>query len=345
MSNNQYSFEELYEQLYNLHFEELEKLRNESKSKISKYFPWIGMTLAGFGAAGICWELGVPEETHIYWILWGVMILGFLGIMVVFGKAITKWTKEFNILDEKGNINDSNLKVGIKETQPYKYAFKEKIIKPIVECAVPESTYTADKGLSEQEYYSVWEKADRFSSEDELIMDLDVKDNENNKLQLIISDVLTQNEEQVENGGTTCRTIFHGLAGYTKLSKNIGACIKIIENNMFFKNKSKDYVEMDMQEFEKIFDVETNDKIKAVQVLTSDVMTELINVVKKLNIEFEIYINYNILHIRFYTGEMFEPQIFGKSMQLEKLKRYYDIMQAVKHVTEKMCNTVNELEI
>lgn len=43
MENKEYSFEELYEQLYNQHFEELEKLRGESKSKISKYFPWIGM--------------------------------------------------------------------------------------------------------------------------------------------------------------------------------------------------------------------------------------------------------------------------------------------------------------
>lgn len=343
MENNKYSFEELYNQLYNLHFEELEKLREESKSKISKYFPWIGMILAGFGAAGICWELGVPEETHIYWILWGIMILGFLGIMVLFGKGITQWTKQYNILDEKGNINNDNLKVGIKESQPYKYTFKEKIIKPIVECAIPGSTYTADKGLSEQEYYKVWEKTDRFSSEDEIITDLDVKDNENNNLQLIMSDVLTQNED-IEDGERTYRTIFHGLAGYTKLSKNIGTYIKILRNDILLK-KTEENIQMDMQEFEKIFDVETNNRITTAQLLTSDVMTELVDIVKKINVEFEIYINYNILHIRFHTGEMFEPQIFSSSIQLEKLKKYYDIVQAVKHVTETICNTVNELEI
>lgn len=345
MDNNKYSFEELYEQLYNQHFKELEKLREESKSKISKYFPWFGMILAGFGAIGICSELGVPEESYIYWVLFGIMILGFLGVMIVFGKGITQWTKQYNILDEKGNINNVNLKVGMKDSQTYKYTFKEKIIKPIVECAVPGCTYTAGTGLSEQEFYRVWEKADRFSSEDEIIMNLDVKDSENNNLQLIISEVLTQNEEHSENGGTTCTTMFHGLAGYTKLPKNIGAYIKILENEMFFKNNSKDYVEMDMKDFEKIFDVETNDKIKAVQVLTSDVMAELVNIVKELKVEFEIYINYNILHIRFDTGDMFEPQIFGKSMQLEKLKRYYDIVQAVKHVTEKICTVINETEI
>lgn len=90
------------------------------------------------------------------------------------------------------------------------------------------------------------------------------------------------------------------LAGYTKLPKYIETYIKILRDSTSYR-KSKDNVQMDMTEFEKIFNVETSDKIKAVQVLKSDVITELVSVVKELNIEFQIYINYNILYIRFYT--------------------------------------------
>lgn len=341
---NKHTFEELYNQLYEQNFSELEGLRNESKSKITKYFPWATMILFGFFGAGICDSLGIPEETYVYWALFAFIILGFFGAMILFGKGIIKWTKEYNILDEKGNINDANLKTGIKKSQPYKYVFKEKVIKPIVECAVEGSKYTADKGLNEQEYYKVWEKTDTFSSEDEIIMDLDVTDKESEKLQLIMSEVLTQDEE-IDDGERTYVTRFHGLAGYVHLPKNIATYIKVLRNKGGLFKKSKDNVQMDMQEFEKIFDVETNDKIKAVQILTSDIMTEFVDMVKSLEVEFEIYINYNILHMRFHTGEMFEPQIFGKAMQFEKLKKYYDIVASVKHVTEKICNTINELDI
>ena len=341
---NKYSFEELYNQLYEKNFSELEGLRNERKSKTTKYFPWITMILFGFFGAGICSSFGIPEETYVYWALFAFIILGFLSMMILFGKGITKWTKEYNILDEKGNINEANLKAGIKKSQPYKYVFKEKIIKPIVECAVEGSLYTPDKGLNEQEYYKVWEKADVFSSEDEIIMNLDLTNKGSGKLQLIMSEVLTQDEE-IDDGERTYVTRFHGLAGYVHLPKNVGAYIKVMrDKNKLFK-KSKDNVQMDMQEFEKIFDVETNDKIKAVQIFTSDIMTEFVDIVKSFDVEFEIYINYNILHMRFHTGEMFEPQMFGKSMQFEKLKKYYDMVIAIKYITEKICNTINELDI
>ena len=107
----------------------------------------------------------------------------------------------------------------------------------------------------------------------------------------------------------------------------------------------KDGLQMDMAEFEKMFDVKTDDRIKAMQILTSDIMTELIDLVRRTKVKFEFYINKDIMHIRFHTGEVFEPEVFGKSMQLDKLRKYCDIISAVKNVIQHICDVIYSTEL
>ena len=52
------------------------------------------------------------------------------------------------------------------------------------------------------------------------------------------------------------------------------------------------------------------------------------------------YINNDTMYIKFHTGGLFEPEVFGKSMQLDKLREYCDIIEKVKNITENICNII-----
>ena len=42
---------------------------------------------------------------------------------------------------------------------------------------------------------------------------------------------------------------------------------------------------------------------------------------------------------------MFEPEIFGKSMQHDKLKKCFDKIEMVRSVTEHICNVIHSTEL
>ena len=100
-----------------------------------------------------------------------------------------------------------------------------------------------------------------------------------------------------------------------------------------------------MVEFEKLFDVQADDKIKTMQILTSDVMADMIDVVKATKIKFEFYLKDDKMYIRFHTGAMFEPDTFGKAMKFEELKRYFDITTLLSKVTTDICKVILETEL
>ena len=62
---------------------------------------------------------------------------------------------------------------------------------------------------------------------------------------------------------------------------------------------------MDSEEFEKIFDVFSKDKILAMQILTADVMESLIKFKNKYDIDFEIVLMNNNIYLRFFVSNMF----------------------------------------
>ena len=190
-----------------------------------------------------------------------------------------------------------------------------------------------------------WESFDLYNSEDQIIAPINISGNEENKTQLIMSEVHTQNESTDSDGDTHRTTLFHGLAGYVKLPKDIGTYIKVKKDALKLFGGPKQKVQMDMSEFEKIFDVEAGDKIKAMQILTADVMTKMINMVQTSNVKFEFYINNDMMYIRFHTGALFEPSVFSKSMQFDKLKKYCDITENVIKMTQDICDIIMSVEL
>lgn len=138
--------------------------------------------------------------------------------------------------------------------------------------------------------------------------------------------------------------VFQGLFAVTNSNKNIKSCINI-KRNKFKVLEKNDRVQMDSQEFEKYFDVYSSNKILAMQVLTADVMWLLQEFYSKYNLDFEIIINDDKIYLRFFTGPVFEPKVFGSSMDKELLFTYYCILKFTTEVTEQINKVLNEIEI
>lgn len=308
-AENGESFTALYTRLYNENFEELEKLRKKEATAVAKFLvPFI-----------ICFAL-VFVFPPLAFVLIPVIVCG----IIVYAVKASKQTVT-------------------TRQKSYKEVFKEKIIAPVIKNAMPGSEYLQYDGMSKTEYArGNWERYDRYSSEDKIILPIKLANNEETKLN--ISEVHTESRHEDDEGHVSYSTIFHGMCGYVNLPKNLNGYIKVRRNgfNLF---GNKDRLKMDMSEFEKVFDVETDDKIKAMQILTSDVMYDMLDMVNKYKTKFEFYMIDNMMHIRFHTGGMFEPELFGKAMKLDNVKKYFDMTAMIKKVTTDICNVLAETEI
>lgn len=137
---------------------------------------------------------------------------------------------------------------------------------------------------------------------------------------------------------------FQGIFAHTKCGKDIGTEIKISKNKIKILEQAR-RVEMDSVEFEKYFDVYSQNKIEAMQLLTIDVMETLINFYKKYNLDFEIIFRNNTIYMRFFTGPMFEPQIFKNSMDKKTLAIYFCILKFIVDVSKNVNKALQEVEI
>ena len=139
-------------------------------------------------------------------------------------------------------------------------------------------------------------------------------------------------------------TIFEGVFAYTKCTKNIESCIRIAPNALKLYN-SKNSIKLDSDEFEKYFEVYSDNKLITLQLLTSDIMAALMDFHLKYNLDFELVLKKDTIYMRFFTGRMFEPRLYGKSTDKELLFTYYSILQFVTNVTKKVNKTLEDLEI
>lgn len=138
--------------------------------------------------------------------------------------------------------------------------------------------------------------------------------------------------------------VFQGIYTKTECNKDIGTYIKIFKNQFKIFGK-KDRVEMDSQEFEKYFDIYSENKILTMRILTSDIMATLVDFYNKYKIDYEIVIKNNKIHMRFFTGAMFEPKILGNSMDKDLLLKYYCILKFIVDVTKEVNKVLQEIEI
>lgn len=132
---------------------------------------------------------------------------------------------------------------------------------------------------------------------------------------------------------------FRGYYGVVKLEKNPLLEITILGDSIT-KKYSKKRVEVDSSEFEKYYDLATNDRVKAMEIFTSDLIEKYIDIMTVNKYLFEVRINNNIMYFRYRCGDVFEAPVFGMGLNKDFVRKYYKLIfypleiieETVKHV-------------
>lgn len=226
----------------------------------------------------------------------------------------------------------------------YNYAgtFKKEVIETFIKECDSNLNFYPSRGISSDVYrQGEFEGYDNYYSEDLIEGILD------EKYGVMMSEVRTEDESTDSEGNTTTTTVFHGIFGQVDCAKPIPGFIKIHSDKGFFGKVfgKKNKIEMDSSEFEKHFDVYGLNPIVTMQILTSDIMEMLIEFKEKSKIKYEITLKDAKMYIRFHTGGVFEPKLFGQSLDFNTLKKYYDIIDFIFKVTKSVNKVIAETEI
>lgn len=308
MNNNIEEFNLLYKQIYNENLKEkLDKIKKRKNIEgyinvlILFILPVLYMVLGPY----ILRYYNIQNYSATYVII-GVVV--WIVLMKLRSKPINRITEEEDL-------------------------FNKEVIYPLIQNILPESNYEPYIGMNEEEYFNcVWEKFDTFHSGGKIVapLKLDVI----NKNMLELYEVIT--EETVRYGNESrIKTCFEGVCCYVKLPKNIQMYTKITNKENKIKVKENNLI-MDMPEFENKFFVETNNDIKTMQILTSDVMMYLIEFVNTSEMNIDIYINNDNMYIRFHTSEL----LFERKFNKKRLKEGYDKLKSIKNIVEYISNII-----
>lgn len=230
-----------------------------------------------------------------------------------------------------------------KNKKKYIVAFKENVIEKLLCNFYEQVNYIPNKQMPSEiynlakynEYYN------RYYSDDYMEALL------NSKYSIKMAEVHTVEEEtHTDSDGnttTTTTTKFHGLFAQIKMEKSINSELLIRRNNVFSR---KNKLEMDSQEFEKMFDVSATNQIIGMQLLTHDIMELLVSFKKNTGINYDISIYDNIMYLRFHTGAMFEFKSFKKgAFDEQMLRQYYNVLDFTCTLSKMLIDLIEKTEI
>lgn len=229
-----------------------------------------------------------------------------------------------------------------KNKRKYYLKYKEIVVNKIMSNFYDNLEYFPLKPMPEYIYKKCnYEFYNRYTSEDYFEAQI------NKKHSIQMAEVRTVKEETYRDsdGNIKTRRItkFHGLFGKVEMDKSINNQIRIMQNgNIMKKNK----LNMDSSEFEKYFDVQASNKIVGMQLLTSDVMEELIEFQNKTNMRYDIFINNNELYLRFHSGGMFEAGKLKKgAIDKETARKYFYMLNFTYNLSRKLISVIDETQI
>lgn len=230
-----------------------------------------------------------------------------------------------------------------KNTNSYNGKYKEIVVKKLMNNFYDNLEYFPNKEMPEYIYRNLrYEYYNKYRSDDYLEALI------NNKNSIQMAEILTQEEETYKDsdGHTKTRTItkFHGLFAKIELDKSINTELKITQNGGAFLSGKQ--LKMDSSEFEKHFDVQISDKILGMQLLTADVMQELVDFENNTKMKFDIFIKGNELYLRFHSGNMFEPTNIKKGpLDNNTTQKYFYMLNFTYNLSNRLIKLVNETEI
>lgn len=321
------TFDEIYEEIASDDNEELKVLWKELKKEKAKSKK-ISLTICAI-------------VDFLILMLFGENIINEIrGIGILFLLFITIFILVLNIIIF---VVVSIFRVNTKKQIQYNAKYKKMIIKKIISNFYDELKYYPNKPMLESIYQKLeYEVYNKYESDD--YFEAKIK----NRYNIQMANILTEEEEKHKNEDgeieTETTTKFYGLFAQITMEKSINSELVIMPNGELTGLKSQ--LNMDFSEFEKNFDVKASNPIIGMQLLTSDVMEELILFAKKTNMIYDVIIKDNILYLRFHSGEMFEPLNFKKGpLDKETLREYFYMLNFTYNLSNKLIKVVEETEI
>ena len=225
-----------------------------------------------------------------------------------------------------------------KKQRKYNNIFKEVIIKKMIENFYKNVEYFPNKQMPQRIYdEGKYEYYNRYYSDDYIEAKI------NNQYDIGMAEVKAQHVQNSRNGTTTI-TRFHGIFAKIVIDKSINSELIIKQNGSYGLGRNK--LEMDSSKFEKYFDVSATNKIIGMQLLTADVMEELIEFENKTNMKYDVAIKNNNIYLRFHSGTMFEPQTLKNGIIDKKhLQKYFYMLNFTYNLSDKIIKLINETEI
>lgn len=206
--------------------------------------------------------------------------------------------------------------------------YKDKIFRKFLSEYYPGYYYDDTKGLAQMEYrmkpYVSY--YNRYYSEN--LFDYKLKD----KYAVKFSELKTVHESRDSDGDTHRTTTFQGLAGYVIIDSNK------LNNTIFIGHNSKSNIKLDNEEFEKIYNVHSDNEIEAYKFLSPTFMERLI----KLDdiAAFDFLIEKEKISFRVAVDEFFE--IYNEEDVIIKSLDKYDTI--LKTIEDTLYNLIKEIE-
>ena len=232
--------------------------------------------------------------------------------------------------------------VGSKNVAEFNEEYKQSVINKMLENFVEDLDYVPQKGMPQkiynesgyEDYHNEYKSDDYFEG---VLCGLKIR------MADVTTELVTIERDKDGNTSTETDLLFSGLFGKVKLNKSINMDMRITNDKGLF-SKGKHKVEMDAQDFEKVFNVYATNSIVAMQILTIDIQEDIINLYNESKIDFDIIIKDDNMYIFFHTGDMFEVYSM-KNKPREILEEYVEIMKFITELVDKMTKTIDKVQL
>jgi len=224
-----------------------------------------------------------------------------------------------------------------KYNNDYKLIYKNEIIHEVIKKYDSSITYNQHYGIDEHDYLNgKFEWYDKYYAED-----LITKKTSNYSYEF--SDVTTKRIYEI-NDSKQQSIIFQGSVAVVNLPKSVDANILILNNQLKFRTPIS-YIHIDNAEFEKKFDVHTDDPIMTMRILTPYVTDKIMEFTEKTNIKMQFKIFDNKAYFRFHSKNLFEPSMFLTKLENKNIDNYIEILKYIDELMVLIIKEIDNLEV
>jgi hypothetical protein len=230
----------------------------------------------------------------------------------------------------------------IKAKEIYKKVYKNSVIEALVKSYNSKLYYDQKMGISKFDYTvsNFDNNFNEFYSEDQIYGTLE------NGTKVKICEIATAIIDRMKDADGNIKEerteTYRGMYGIAKLNHSISSSI-YIANDSITKRYSNNRVEVDSAEFEKYYDCITQDKVKALRILNSELIEKFNEIRRNSKFGFELKIEDDSIYFRYKCGQMFEPPTFRSGLNKDLVKKYYKFIFYPFEIIQKISENIAEI--